>query len=270
MPRRRTLATVSCRRSLDAQCGARGCPCPIAGRSRRHPAAARSMPAALRHPACACRQRRLRGTGNPSWIISPTKFSAAPVLWGSWSFAVSEMCVRRGGERARATGSWSGVARSRRCILTGRVGAPFAWSMRRQNPPAASTCPRPAAFLGPAANGRKLEVARAPSPDARYGILPPLARCPMRGSGLPVPHRRTLAAASCRRSLDAGSGARATPRGRWQAAARWLACGPPPEKRRGTLADVPAADLSFLGMADRGGPAGRGARAREGRRQRAA
>ena len=162
------------------------------------------MPPALRHPACACRQRRLRGTGNPSWIISPTKFSAAPVLWGSWSFAVSEMCVRRGGERARATGSWSGVARSRRCILTGRVGAPFAWSMRRQNPPAASTCPRPAAFLGPAANGRKLEVARAPSPDARYGILPPLARCPMRGSGLPVPHRRTLAAASCRRSLDAG------------------------------------------------------------------
>jgi hypothetical protein len=43
----------------------RGCPCPVAGRSLRHPAFAHSMLTALRHPACACQQRRLSGHGQP-------------------------------------------------------------------------------------------------------------------------------------------------------------------------------------------------------------
>ena len=43
----------------------RGCPCPVAGRSLRHPAFAHSMLTALRHPACAGQQRRLSGHGQP-------------------------------------------------------------------------------------------------------------------------------------------------------------------------------------------------------------
>jgi len=44
----------------------RGCPCPIAGRSPRPSlASAHCMPAALRHPACPCRQARLPGHGQP-------------------------------------------------------------------------------------------------------------------------------------------------------------------------------------------------------------
>jgi len=44
----------------------RGRPCPVAGRSLRPSlASAHSMPAALRHPACACRQGRLPGHGQP-------------------------------------------------------------------------------------------------------------------------------------------------------------------------------------------------------------
>ena len=44
----------------------RGCPCPIAGRSLRPSlASAHCMPAALRHPACPCRQARLPGHGQP-------------------------------------------------------------------------------------------------------------------------------------------------------------------------------------------------------------
>jgi hypothetical protein len=43
----------------------RGCPCPVAGRSLRHPAFAHSMLTALRHPACAGQQRRLSWHGQP-------------------------------------------------------------------------------------------------------------------------------------------------------------------------------------------------------------
>ena len=44
----------------------RGCPCPVAGRSLRPSlASAHCMPSALRHPACACRQARLSGHGQP-------------------------------------------------------------------------------------------------------------------------------------------------------------------------------------------------------------
>jgi len=39
---------------------------PVAGRSLRHPASARSMLTSLRHPGSARQQRRLPGTGSPS------------------------------------------------------------------------------------------------------------------------------------------------------------------------------------------------------------
>jgi len=74
VPRRRTLATaIHGLRSLHAGCvspswlrlparpaaGARGCPCPVAGRSLRPSmACAHSMRAAFRHPGCACPQGR--------------------------------------------------------------------------------------------------------------------------------------------------------------------------------------------------------------------
>jgi len=66
MPRRRT-EPVSSGRKLN-QLGGRGCPCPVAGRSLRASLpSAHSMPAAcaIGIQACACRQRRLRGMGNP-------------------------------------------------------------------------------------------------------------------------------------------------------------------------------------------------------------
>ena len=50
----------------SAWCAARGRPCPIAGRSLRHPASALSMLPARRHPGSAGQQRRLPGTGSPS------------------------------------------------------------------------------------------------------------------------------------------------------------------------------------------------------------
>ena len=53
------------RRELHACATVRGCPCPVAGRSLRHPAFARSMLTALRHPGCAGQQRRLSGHGQP-------------------------------------------------------------------------------------------------------------------------------------------------------------------------------------------------------------
>ena len=52
-----------------------------------------------------------------------------------------------------------GVARSRRCILTARGSAPHPWSWQRQNPPAASTCPRSA--VRPAAHGRSPAASRS-------------------------------------------------------------------------------------------------------------
>jgi len=63
MPRRRTFATVQ------------GCPRPVAGRSLRHPASAHSMLTTLRHPACACQQRRLSGRGQP---LTDTSYPTAP------------------------------------------------------------------------------------------------------------------------------------------------------------------------------------------------
>jgi hypothetical protein len=93
MPRRRTFATASCLRSLDADCAPASClrlsatpalvawAAPHGHRSglptpRRRPFAtgilpfAHSMLTALRHPACAGQQRRLSGHGQPLTDVS--------------------------------------------------------------------------------------------------------------------------------------------------------------------------------------------------------
>ena len=80
----------------------RGCPCPVAGRSLRHPASAHSMLTALRHPACAGQQRRLRGTGNP--LPSPPTAGRATGR-ASWS----------GGRAAAARGLPTGWRETPRC-----------------------------------------------------------------------------------------------------------------------------------------------------------
>ena len=68
------------RRDLHAEATVRGCPCPVAGRSLRHPAFARSMLTALRHPACDDQSAETdrcpsnagsRGTGSPSRMQRP-------------------------------------------------------------------------------------------------------------------------------------------------------------------------------------------------------
>ena len=55
----------------------RGCPCPVAGRSLRHPASAHSMLTALRHPACADQSAADRCPSNAG---SGARATPCPVL----------------------------------------------------------------------------------------------------------------------------------------------------------------------------------------------
>jgi len=81
---------------------ARGCTCPIAGRSLRAPPFARSALAALRHPGCACQRGRLSGH------VQPRAAEAATAAWRAAAPGVVNLGFTTAGPKA--AGAMAGPA----------------------------------------------------------------------------------------------------------------------------------------------------------------
>jgi len=101
---------------------ARGCPCPVAGRSRLrswHPRTARRL--ALRQPGSAGRRARLRGTGSPSLSSGPFKprgrEAAGCLLLGCLSKEKTPSAAsrRRGLSHLDCVGRWCLIPPARSC-----------------------------------------------------------------------------------------------------------------------------------------------------------